>query len=94
MEFLSAVAEFPFLRHALIAGALAGIACGVVGTYVVVRRISYIAGAIAHCVLAGLGVAPEAAYLDARTGRWATLMPARPLLPGAGNGARHLMFLS
>jgi zinc transport system permease protein len=57
MEFLSAVAEFPFLRHALIAGALAGIACGVVGTYVVVRRISYIAGAIAHCVLAGLGIA-------------------------------------
>lgn len=57
MEFLSAVAEFPFLRHALIAGALAGVACGVVGTYVVVRRISYIAGAIAHCVLAGLGIA-------------------------------------
>ncbi len=57
MEFLSAVAEFPFIRHALIAGALAGIACGVVGTYVVVRRISYIAGAIAHCVLAGLGIA-------------------------------------
>ena len=57
MEFLAAVAEFPFLRHALIAGALAGVACGVVGTYVVVRRISYIAGAIAHCVLAGLGIA-------------------------------------
>ena len=57
MEFLSAVAEFPFLRHAVIAGVLAGVACGVVGTYVVVRRISYIAGAIAHCVLAGLGIA-------------------------------------
>jgi zinc transport system permease protein len=57
MEFLAAVAEFPFLRHALIAGALAGVACGVVGTYVVVRRISYIAGAIAHSVLAGLGIA-------------------------------------
>jgi zinc transport system permease protein len=57
MEFLAAVLEFPFLRHALVAGALAGIACGVVGAYVVVRRITYIAGAIAHCVLGGLGIA-------------------------------------
>ena len=57
MEFLSAVIEFPFLRHALVAGILAGIACGVIGAYVVVRRITYIAGAIAHCVLAGLGIA-------------------------------------
>ncbi len=57
MEFFSAVAEFPFLRHALAAGLLAGIACGVVGSYVVVRRITYIAGAIAHCVLGGLGIA-------------------------------------
>ena len=57
MEFFSAVADFPFLRHAVIAGLLAGVACGVVGTYVVVRRITYIAGAIAHCVLAGLGIA-------------------------------------
>jgi zinc transport system permease protein len=57
MEFFTAVIEFPFLRHALVAGALAGIACGVVGAYVVVRRITYIAGAIAHCVLAGLGIA-------------------------------------
>lgn len=57
MEFLAAVAEYSFLRNALLAGALAGIACGVVGAYVVVRRITYIAGAIAHCVLGGLGAA-------------------------------------
>jgi zinc transport system permease protein len=57
MEFLKAAATYPFLQHALIAGVLAGVACGVVGSYVVVRRISYIAGAIAHCVLAGLGIA-------------------------------------
>lgn len=57
MEFLAALTKYPFLQHALLAGVLAGIACGVVGSYVVVRRITYIAGAIAHCVLAGLGVA-------------------------------------
>ena len=57
MEFFGAVLEYPFLRFALVAGVLAGLACGVVGTYVVVRRVSYMAGAIAHCVLAGLGIA-------------------------------------
>jgi zinc transport system permease protein len=57
MEFFSAVIRFDFLQHALLAGVLAGIACGVVGTYVVVRRVSAIAGAIAHCVLGGLGAA-------------------------------------
>lgn len=56
-EFLSAVVEHAFLRNALLTGALAGIACGVVGSYVVVRRISYMAGGIAHCVLGGIGAA-------------------------------------
>jgi len=57
MEFLGAVARYGFLQNALLAGVLAGVACGVVGSFVVVRRITAIAGAIAHCVLAGLGVA-------------------------------------
>jgi len=73
MEFFSAVAEFPFLRHALAAGVLAGIACGVVGSYVVVRRITYIAGAIAHCVLAGLGIA-----------RYLQVVHGWPILPQYG----------
>lgn len=46
-----------FLRYALLAGVLSSVACGVVGTYVVTRRITYIAGGIAHCVLGGLGAA-------------------------------------
>jgi len=57
MEFLDAVWRYSFLQNALLAGVLAGVACGVVGSIVVVRRITYIAGAIAHCVLAGLGAA-------------------------------------
>ncbi len=58
-DFLTAVAgnQMPFLRYALIAGILASITFGIVGTYVVVRRITYIAGAIAHCVLGGIGIA-------------------------------------
>jgi len=45
------------LRHALFSGLLAAVACGMVGTYVVTRRITYIAGGIAHCVLGGMGAA-------------------------------------
>jgi zinc transport system permease protein len=56
-EFLSAVAAHAFMRNAILTGALASVACGVVGTYVVVRRLSYIAGGIAHCVLGGIGAA-------------------------------------
>ncbi|UCD64242.1 MAG: metal ABC transporter permease, partial [Candidatus Zixiibacteriota bacterium] len=56
-EFLHAVANHSFMVNALLAGLLAGVACGVVGTYVVARRITYIAGGIAHSVLGGLGLA-------------------------------------
>jgi zinc transport system permease protein len=56
-EFLQAVTQYEFLQRALLTGLLASIACGVIGTYVVVRRITYIAGAIAHAVLGGLGAA-------------------------------------
>lgn len=49
--------KFPFLQLAMAASLLASIACGIVGTYVTVRRITYIAGAIAHCTLGGMGAA-------------------------------------
>ena len=49
--------EMGVLLCALAAGMLLSVACGVIGSYVVVRRISYIAGGIAHCVLGGIGAA-------------------------------------
>jgi zinc transport system permease protein len=57
MEFLHALTQYAFLQHALIAGLLAGVVCGIIGSFVVVRRIATISGAIAHFVLAGLGAA-------------------------------------
>ena len=57
LEFFPALAEHAFLQYALLAGLLASVSCGVVGSFVVIRRISYIAGGIAHSVLAGLGMA-------------------------------------
>ena len=56
-EFLEALAHQPLIQVAVAAGVLASVACGVVGTYVVVRRITYLAGGIAHCVLGGMGAA-------------------------------------
>ena len=56
-EFLDAALRYDFVQSALLAGLLASISCGIVGTYVVVRRITYIAGGISHCVLGGIGAA-------------------------------------
>jgi zinc transport system permease protein len=57
VEFLRAlrVPENEFLRLALAAGLLASVASGVIGSYVVTRRITYIAGGVAHCILGGIG---------------------------------------
>lgn len=56
-ELLLAFAAETFMRNALIATLLASLGCGVVGTYVVAKRISYLAGGIAHTVLGGMGAA-------------------------------------
>lgn len=56
-EFFIALSEQTFLQYAVIAGFLASIGCGVMGTYVVVKRIAFIAGGIAHSVLGGMGAA-------------------------------------
>lgn len=56
-SFLDAVRSYPFLQYALLTGFLTSIACGIVGSYVVTRRIGYVAGSISHCVLGGMGAA-------------------------------------
>lgn len=56
-EFFNALMQHAFLQNALIAGLLAGITCGVVGSFVVVKRIGFLAGGIAHTVLGGMGAA-------------------------------------
>lgn len=56
-QFINDIQSYTFLQHALLAGVLASIACGIIGSYVTVKRITYIAGAIAHCTLGGMGAA-------------------------------------
>lgn len=56
-NFLEVLASQTFLQYALISGVLASIGCGMMGTYVVVKQISFLSGGIAHSVLAGMGIA-------------------------------------
>jgi zinc transport system permease protein len=65
IEFTNALfdPDIAFLRYALVTGVLASFSFGIVGSYVVARRISYIAGAIAHSVLGGIGAG---LYLQAK----------------------------
>ena len=61
----------PFILTALIAGCLASIASGIIGSYVVIKRIVFISGSIAHSVLGGMGLA---LFLN-RTYGWTWLTP-------------------
>lgn len=56
-SFFEALAQHSFLQYALLMGLLAAVACGAVGTFVVARRITYLAAGIAHAVLGGMGAA-------------------------------------
>jgi len=50
------VLGFEFFRNALIAGVLASVTCGIIGTYVVVRRMVAISGGISHAAFGGIGL--------------------------------------
>jgi len=54
-DFLDAVRTVPLIRYALVAGIVSSLTFGVVGSLVVTRRIAYIAAAIAHSILGGIG---------------------------------------
>ncbi|MFW6056444.1 MAG: metal ABC transporter permease [Chloroflexota bacterium] len=54
---MMSVLQYDFMQHALAAGVLVSIACGVVGTYVVVRRMVFISGGVSHATFGGIGLA-------------------------------------
>lgn len=49
--------QFDFMQNALAAGLLTSIICGVIGTLVVVNRIVFLSGGIAHAAYGGIGLA-------------------------------------
>ncbi len=48
--------QFGFMRNALLAGVLVSIACGIIGTLVVINRIVFVRGGIAHAAYGGIGL--------------------------------------
>lgn len=57
MGFFSDMVQYSYLMNALTACVLSGIACGVIGTYVVCRRMVFLSGGITHASFGGLGIA-------------------------------------
>lgn len=53
---ISEALAMPFFQRALLVGLLVSIACGVVGTFVVVKRISSISGGLSHAAFGGVGL--------------------------------------
>lgn len=49
--------QYEFMRNALVAGLLASVICGIMGTLVVVNRIVFLSGGIAHAAYGGIGLA-------------------------------------
>ena len=56
VETILQALQFDFMRNALMAGVLVSIACGIIGTLVVVNRIVFISGGIAHAAYGGIGL--------------------------------------
>ena len=48
--------HYTFFRHALLGSLFASIACGIIGTYIVTRRLVFISGGITHASFGGIGL--------------------------------------
>lgn len=57
ISFLNEILSYEFMRNALLAGVIVSAACGIIGTLVVLNRIVFISGGIAHAAYGGVGIA-------------------------------------
>ncbi|MFN3527707.1 MAG: metal ABC transporter permease [Candidatus Altarchaeaceae archaeon] len=48
--------QYEFMRNAFIAAILIGILCGIIGTFIVLRKIVFIADGISHSAFGGVGI--------------------------------------
>ncbi len=85
IQFFRDMADSEFLGTGLLAGLLASVACGVIGPYVITRRIVFLSGAIAHMAVGGVGAALFLATLSPDTLAW--LRPVHGAILAALAGA-------
>lgn len=55
MEFFDLL-SYSFFQNALLGSLFASVACGIIGSYVVIRRLVFISGGITHASLGGIGM--------------------------------------
>jgi len=55
-SFIEAILQFSFLRQALLTGIIMGLIAPIIGSFVVIRRLSFIADTLSHFSLAGLSI--------------------------------------
>lgn len=55
-SFFFAIFEYSFLRYALLTGIIMGFVTPIIGSFVVIRRLSFIADTLSHFSLAGLSI--------------------------------------
>lgn len=57
LSIIDDIFVYDFLTNALVACLLSGVTCGVIGSYVVARRMVFLCGGITHASFGGLGMA-------------------------------------
>ena len=62
MSIIHDILTYDFMQRALIACILSGISCGIVGSYIVARRMVFLSGGITHASFGGLGIALYAGF--------------------------------
>lgn len=56
------ILQYNFMQNAVMGCILAGVVCGLIGTYIVSRRMVFIAGGMAHASLGGVGLCALAGW--------------------------------
>lgn len=56
------ILQYSFIQNAIAAAILSGICCGIVGSYMVARRLVFLGGGITHSSLGGIGLAYWAGF--------------------------------
>lgn len=55
-NFLPEIMQYDFFINALVSALLASIICGIIGTYIVAKRLVFISGGITHASFGGIGI--------------------------------------
>ena len=55
-DIMLEILQYSFMQNAFLAAVLVSVACGVVGCYVVIKRIVFISGGISHSAFGGVGL--------------------------------------